>query len=544
LRGWRVAPVLLGAAMTLLPTLAQAAAPEGVLDGRGWEMVSPVEKNGGEVSPPGEEGAGVMQAAAAGGAIAYASATSFGEAEGAAPFSQYLATRGVGGWQTRNLTPPLLSGTYGGGAYQLFSADLSRAILSNGWRCRDGGDACEAENPPLALGAPPGYRNLYLRDLASGAYTPLITAANSPALALAPQDFHLSLVGASPDLSRVLISTCAALSVGSSEVPDGKGGCDPASPNLYEWSEGALAEAEPDEWEAEFDPGTEVQGVLGASTDRSYVYYVNSAGLWLWHAGANTKVAAGADPSNYPAATGTARVTPDGTRLAFLSSASLTGYASNGKSEVFLYEAPAKHLRCLSCRPSGNTPSGPSSIPAALAAGEGGTPLYKPRALSADGSRVFFDSADAVLPTDTDGHPDVYEWEAQGSGGCAKVGGCLGLISSGRSGEASFLDASADGGDAFFLTDASPAPADPGGLDVYDARAGGGFAEPPPQVLCEGDECQGPPPAPEDTAPGSAIEGRPNPPVRFAKRHHRRKRHRGGPHHHHRGSHRHRGGGR
>ena len=88
---------------------------------------------------------------------------------------------------------------------------------------------------------------------------------------------------------------------------------------------------------------------------------------------------------------------------------------------------------------------------------------YKPRVLSADGSRVFFDTATRSArrtPTTT---RDVYEWEAHGTGSCAKAGGCVALISSGRAeGGATFVDASADGSDAFFLTDASLVPADPG----------------------------------------------------------------------------------
>lgn len=42
--------------------------------------------------------------------------------------------------------------------------------------------------------------------------------------------------------------------------------------------------------------------------------------------------------------------------------------------------------------------------------------------VSADGSRVFFDSGDAVVPGDVNGTEDVYEWED----------GHLYLISSGR----------------------------------------------------------------------------------------------------------------
>ena len=41
-----------------------------------------------------------------------------------------------------------------------------------------------------------------------------------------------------------------------------------------------------------------------------------------------------------------------------------------------------------------------------------------------------------------------------------------------------------------------------------------------PAAQCEGDECQGPPPAPEEIVPGTAVvEGPPNPPVRYPKEH-------------------------
>jgi hypothetical protein len=520
----------------LLAPAAAAVGPEGALDARAWELVSPPDKNGGDVEAPGASLGGALQAAAGGGALAYASSSSFGAAQGAAPVSQYIALRGEAGWLSQNLTPPLLSGTYAGGAYQLFSADLSRGLLSSGWSCRGGASSCPEENPPLGLAAPPGYRNLYLHQ--GSTYTPLVTAADAPALTIAPENFHLALLNASSDLSHVTFSTCAALTAGSTEVPDGAGGCDPGAPNFYEWSAGALTEiAEPPDWEAEFDPGAEVTGVLGASSDRSYVYYANSSGIWLWHAGTNTRVASGAlaaAPSDLPAATGTARVTPDGSRLAFLSAASLTGYANVGKSEVFLYDAPAKRLICASCNPREVTPAGPSTIPGAYAAGQG-PPLYKPRALSADGTRLFFDSADALLFSDSDGRPDVYEWEAGGSGSCEKAKGCLALISGGRSGEARFLDASADGGDAYFLTDASLLGADTGALDAYDARAGGGFPEAPPQIPCNGDDCQGPPPAPEDPTPGTTGDFPTNPPLRRPPHCPRRRhaKHRSCSHHHH-----------
>jgi hypothetical protein len=104
------------------------------------------------------------------------------------------------------------------------------------------------------------------------------------------------------------------------------------------------------------------------------------------------------------------------------------------------------------------------------------------------------------------------------------------LISSGRVGSAAFADASADGSDAFFLTAASLLGADTGSLDLYDARAGGGFPEASPPIPCLGDACQGPPSVPEDPLPGSALfvgHGNPVPPR--AKRCTKRQRAKGKP---------------
>jgi hypothetical protein len=131
---------------------------------------------------------------------------------------------------------------------------------------------------------------------------------------------------------------------------------------------------------------------------------------------------------------------------------------------------------------------------------------YKPRALSADGRRLFFDSRDALVVQDSNKDRDVYQWEAQGTGSCNAPGGCIALISSGQATEgALFLDASEDGADAFFLTDASLVVTDPGVMDVYDARIGGGFPAPVVPIACLGDACQVVPGEPEDPTPGTGF---------------------------------------
>ncbi len=257
--------------------------------------------------------------------------------------------------------------------------------------------------------------------------------------------------------------------------------------------------------------------MLGASSDGGRVYYVTTTGLYLWSQGTAVKVAGSADAGNYPPATGTARVTADGGHLAFVSSASLTGYSTDGKAQVYVYDANTARLFCASCNTRGNVPAGPSTIPAARMAGGGSLP-YKPRALSADGTRVFFDSEDSIVLQDTNDSPDVYEWEAVGTGGCVKAAGCVGLISSGRLNPGWFVDASTDGTDVFFLTDTSLVPGDPEGFDVYDARAGGGFPVGAEVLPCVGDDCQGPPPGPDDPVPSTSyLQAPPNPPLQIAK---------------------------
>ena len=229
-----------------------------------------------------------------------------------------------------------------------------------------------------------------------------------------------------------------------------------------------------------------------------------------------------------------ARATPDGGSLAFISTARLGGFdnrdAESGEpdSEVYTYRAADGRLSCASCSPVGARPQGrlvaaqssSQSLWTAASIPAGENQLYQPRALSDDGSRLFFTSYTPLLPADTDGKADVYEWEAPGaSPSCAGEGdshfypadgGCLFLISTGSSGrDSELVDSDPSGRDVFFSTAESLVPRDPALVDIYDAREGGGFAPPPPPPApCQGEACQGagaaPPPSP---APGSTAGG-------------------------------------
>jgi hypothetical protein len=250
-----------------------------------------------------------------------------------------------------------------------------------------------------------------------------------------------------------------------------------------------------------------------------------------------------------------ARVSPDGLHAVFAAYAPLTGYDNtdrvSGKAdlEVFRYDATADggdgSLLCVSCNPSGQPPAGrdvriehPVETPglaenwAAALIPPYETSFYGSRVISSSGDRVFFDSYEALVPSDTNGKEDVYEWEAPGSGGPAgggctaasssfspRNGGCLSLISSGESSsDSEFVDASPDGRDVFFSTASSLVPQDPGLIDIYDAREGGGF--PPSQgraPACEGEACQGPVAPPNDLTPSSASFKGPGNVVECAK---------------------------
>ena len=393
---------------------------------------------------------------------------------------------------------------------------------------------------------------------------------------------------ASPDGSRVFFTDTQRLT-SDSHANENEG---VQRPDLYECEvfeneAGGLACRLSD-----LTPGSEaepaaVQGdVIGASEDDSAVYFVadgvlasntDSAGqqavkgncngassppgalcnVYVDREGAIALVAviSGEDYPDWAGVSGgplkglTARVSPDGEWLAFMSSRSLTGYdnrdVAGGKpdEEVFLYHASgaAGGLVCASCDPTGARPHGIeyAKLNDGLAGGDRVWPFstwiaanvpgwteyghheatYQSRYLSNEG-RLFFDSGDGLVAQDTNEAEDVYEYEPPRGGGDEPSGdgctsesatyspvseGCVDLISSGAAGqEAGFLDASESGDDVFFMTAAQLSKRDTDtSRDVYDARVGGGEVEPARPVECAGDSCLAPVIQPQALTPNS-----------------------------------------
>jgi hypothetical protein len=209
--------------------------------------------------------------------------------------------------------------------------------------------------------------------------------------------------------------------------------------------------------------------------------------------------------------------TPDGRYLLFASESELTGYNTSQPdlsdcpdplrkgephsghcSEIYRYDSVSHSMRCLSCDLSGAAPV--SNAFFAQAAGGPTRSSGSVRAMSDDGSTVFFETADPLASADGNGTLDVYEWR----------NGEVSLISSGQDAAPSyFLGTDAAGENAFFGTHARLVPIDIDTAgDVYDARictAADPCIKPPvpPTAACEGDACQSPPPSPIDATPES-----------------------------------------
>jgi len=211
-------------------------------DCRGYEMVSPVDKNGANVEAAANIGglpASLDQAAADGGSISYSTYKAFGEVASAPYSNQYLARRGGGGWASEAISP-LREGpsimTYGSAQldrqYKYFSEDLCQ-----GWVVQDA-------NPVLAEGGIAGYGGLYRRENCEpglGDYE-AITRVEAPIVdpELENRQFVPELQGASADGEVAFFQVPANLTAGAPPQP---AGCDVSAScemRLYEAREGKL----------------------------------------------------------------------------------------------------------------------------------------------------------------------------------------------------------------------------------------------------------------------------------------------------------------
>jgi hypothetical protein len=327
----------------------------------------------------------------------------------------------------------------------------------------------------------------------------------------------------------------------------------PGEPDLYEYdleskflSDVAPGLSEP----------ADVLGVSGAADDGSYVYVVasgkltesqssqggtaaaGSANLYAIHNGsvkfiatldaagdecdwvASARCGGGAAPSGL-----TSRTAGNGRFIGFNSVLSLTGYDNTDSAtgtpdlEIFLYDAAADRLVCVSCKPDESPPVAGAAIRWPSTPSKNGSwhTAYLQHNVS-DRGQVFFETTEALLPRDGNGRADVYEY----------TGGGPKLISSGTSpAGAHFLDATPDGSDVFFSTRERLVPRDRDELfDYYDARTGGGFEEATPSATpCGAGSCReiGAQIVAEPEPGSSLVSGRSKRPRQACRRGHARR---------------------
>jgi sugar lactone lactonase YvrE len=330
--------------------------------------------------------------------------------------------------------------------------------------------------------------------------------------------------GASSDGDRVLFTSSEQLTNDANTGPERTG----VDLYRYEVSSDSLIDISA---ESNTVNGARVLGVVGYSDAADRVYYVaegeviagagtvGQPNLYAWHedgsAEGETRFIATLPPgeegidSTYgrDELTKTARVSEDGTVMAFDSAGDLAGQPDDGHSHVYVYEAEAGNgagtLSCVSCRPNGTAAQGSSSLISGNILNLSADGDHASRNLSEDGSRIFFNSTDNILPEDTNGTiTDVYMWEA----------GRLALMSpSGSPFDSTFAGASESGDDVFVRTRERLVTQDFGiSYDIYDYRVGGGLASQfptPPDEPCQGTEGCKPPPSAPITAPNPASSG-------------------------------------
>lgn len=181
----------------------------------------------------------------------------------------------------------------------------------------------------------------------------------------------------------------------------------------------------------------------------------------------------------------------DGDFLVFATYGQLTKGDTNAAKDVYRYDATTGTLARVSGGEDGFDPNGDEGLlGASIAQGHlGGTASLQyemnNRAVSEDGSRIVFTSAEPLSPADSNGLVNAYEWHE----------GEVSLVSTGNDQEpVGDVLISANGRSVFFKTVQGLVPQDgDGAVDIYDARLEAGFSEPPTESRpCEGDACQGP----------------------------------------------------
>jgi len=234
-------------------------------------------------------------------------------------------------------------------------------------------------------------------------------------------------------------------------------------------------------------PGEQVVGIV---PDGSTVYFRGPTGaVEVWHEGTVSLIRASAQVGSMLVPS----ISPNGRYMAVR----LIRFGANDRvpGDIYFYDVKTNETTCVSCLDG--EPTDKALLP---------NELYKINNAHAevvtDEGQVFFSTSSALLPRDTNGAPDVYEY----------ADGQLTLISPGNAPVPAYIGGvGGNGRDVFFVTSQGLVPQDTDGQpDLYDARVGGGFASQQltPRTQCAGEACQ-PAVAPPTTATAASEAASP-----------------------------------
>jgi streptogramin lyase len=437
------------------------------------------------------------------------------------------------------------------GSYDWLEGNLSRGGMVGRYATRDQHVISDSGDKVFFTTAGDGH--LYMREGLNGATPGTVQVNVSSDGTVDPNGPKpAAFLGATPSGSRVFFASCQKLTADSTAVSTSANTCTSENQGQDLYAFDSETHEVKDLTVDLGDPkGADVRGMIGASEDGEYVYFV-----------ANGDLDGGAEPGNCHSLDAFAGpghcslyLSHDGS-ITFIGSLGIRDggnwnpagasfvpepafghVSSNGHTILFhssqidadvtrLYRYNVDSgLNCISCNPAGD-PYEDFALRAGDTSNHTGTNLndlknipYVTRNLSSSGGRVFFQTSAKLVPADTNGDhscpvgqhdigngpacEDVYEWEAPGVGACVEGGrsyspanaGCLYLLSAGTGPFPSYLiDASASGDDVFILTRDRLVPQDRDDLqDSYDVRVDGGLASQHSISLpsCEAEGCRG-----------------------------------------------------
>ena len=402
-----VATNVAGATEGPIQTFTTAPASPAAPPGRGYEMVSPLDKNGAEIDrniPSGPYS--TSGASTSGGAMAFAAKGQFAGIDSGVAQAQYRSVRSEAGWTTRGISPPVIAYP----ASELvttpiwfLSEDLSRTVLTT--------NALLTPEANL-LGESWG---LYLQDNSGSESS--YRLLSRPASALPPEapegqsnrPLRFSFAAATKDLRNIVFE-----SQERQLTPDGTLGPE----GVYVWADGEVrfvsvlpsglpadsATAGSGTFLGQVAPGTHV-----ISEDGERIFFTDSSSVYVREHDSTTRLLSasqrdGDDPTLPRQATfmgasedGTAaliasisKLTDDATACDFLCS---TGSAA----DLYLWD--------------GGAPAGERLVDLTTGDPRGGG-ILGVAATADDLSRAYFVATGELADEATPGRPNLYEWSA------------------------------------------------------------------------------------------------------------------------------------